>query len=179
MPTWTRATLPTATIAQQRDMDFTYASQFFKNEDDAAAFKAKKTADYLESFDRYAWSMDNRPGTAGPPPVPAYAMIVTGDASSWSELVQSPTERVCATKTYTPTPKPVPGRGKIGKRYSPRSNFFVCLPGDTTESGEEVPGTSEDGVFGVFLKIGQLQGSGATVKGAPVVGVWELQLHPE
>lgn len=173
--TWTRENIGSATQMQQKEMDWVYATLFFRNEDDAAGYKREKTASYLELFDRYSWAMDNRPGTAGTPPTPAFAMVVTGDVSGWSELTQSTTERVCETKVYKPQAKPEPGRGKIGKRYSPRSKFFVSLPGDTTENGEEIPGTSEDGVFGIFLKIGQLQSSGATVKGAPVVGVFELQ----
>lgn len=175
---WTRATLPTATIAQQRDMDFTYASQFFKNEDDAAAFKVKKTADYLESFDRYAWSMDNRPGTAGPPPVPAFAMIVTGDVSGWSELAQSPTERVCPTKTYSPASKPVLGEGLIGPRYYPDDDeFFFALPGDTTPNFKKIVGRSADGVFGVFQKHADIQGSPSNT-GGEIKGLF-IRLKPQ
>lgn len=174
---WTRENIGTATAMQQKEMDWVYATQFFRNEDKAAGFKREETTNYLELFDRYAWSMDNRPGTAGPPPTPAYAMIVTGDVSGWSELAQSPTERVCPTKVYAPTPKAVPGEGKIGARMYPDDDeFFYILPGDTTPNFKKIPGTSADGVFGVFQKHANIQG-GPSEQAQEIPGLF-IRLKP-
>lgn len=176
--TWTRDNISGATADEKTGMDWVYAGQFFRNQDKAAQFKREETANYLELFDRYAWSMDNRPGTAGSPPAPAYAQIVTGDITGWSELAQSPTERVCETKVYKPTPKPEPGEGKIGKRmFEGDDEFFNILPGDITPNFKKIPGTSADGVFGVFQKHANIQG-GPGQQANEIPGVF-IRLKPQ
>lgn len=174
---WTRDNIGTATTDQKKEMDWVYATLYFRNQDIAAKYKADATSTYLEMFDRYVWAMDNRPDTAGSPPTPAFAMIVTGDITGWSATDLSPTERVCETKQYKPAPHPVLGTGKIGKRLSRNSRFWVCEQGDTTPGDEEMYLVTKDTppLSAVFVKrASPIQSSGAGTGNVQVLGVWEI-----
>lgn len=171
--TWTRENIGTATDEQKRQMDWVYATLYFRNEDEVAGYKREKTAAYNELFSRYSWAMDNRPDTAGAPPLPAFAMEIQGDITGWSELVQSKTVRVCETKVYKPQPKPEPGQGKIGVQAFPGSDWFTCLPGDTTSHGVTLVGVSQDGIAGLFQKVASPIQSSSATSGGQILGWWQ------
>src|SRR5207237_4599732 len=162
-PVWTAANLYSATPFQQTQMDWVYASQQIALDARVKNDNLARIAEYENRYSQYAAAMDNHPELAASqvPPEPAFAMVVKVDPSGWAEEVQS-TERVCPTKTYVPA-KPVElGAGKIGERAFAGSDWFTCLPGDTTANGVVIPGVSKDGIAGLFQKVASpIQSSGA------------------
>lgn len=165
---------------KQSSRDVVYAKEAFRLVHATAGYNAEAERAYDNLFQQYSLARDNRSDLPEPfaLPVPAYAQILVAGADAWPFLTYSTTERVCATKTWAPAERPVLGEGKIGPRYYPDDDeFFYALDGDTTPNFKKIPGTSSDGVYGVFQKHANIQGSPVNT-GGEIKGMF-IRLKPQ
>jgi hypothetical protein len=173
-------TITDATIEQAQ------ANALFAVTAQVAAFNAQLKAAYLNVFQNWAVSVAAGRIDASNPPQPPKAYVV----DYFTDPTTGPTSEVDKTPRKWPFPSqaggpvtpqpPVPGvvhhtlgKGQIGIRLS--GNFFSELPGDTTPDNEEAPGTSTDGVTGIFRKIASPFGSNAATG---EVGGWFFLVRP-
>lgn len=114
--------------------------------------------DYLLRFSDFADTITTGRPNGSPPPVPPKALVIgfftdpTNGLARWAYATEG-TEPVCA---MPPVPAasgaPKYTRLHIGKRVF--RAFFGVGPDDNTPIDATVSGTSEDGVGGLFLRVG-------------------------
>lgn len=160
-PAYTREDLNKASTIDKVQMPWIYSSLFYSNLDQMDYINKQAIISYNTAFERYSFARSERPDTVGEPPIPGYAVVVIGDGSSWTELTLS-SDRVCLAKVYKPTDKPKLGKWLIGPAYYPNNKnniFYMCLPGDITENGEEEDAVTSEGIMGRFRKSANIQSS--------------------
>ena len=134
---------------------------------------------YLQSFADWliSWTATRitDPSTAPKPPA-SYVVGASADSETtgpgmigpnstavvqWAFPVQSGPP-VCAMPAIPGVAPHATGTMLIGKQTA-APGWFACLPGDITPAGTTNPGTSQDGITGLFQKVGSPVGSGAGV----------------
>lgn len=135
------------------------------------------TAIYMTEFNNWSISVlaGRIPNTDPPKPPPAFVVgyfpdPTTGPGSMGpfgDMIIEWPfpkvgTEPVCAVPPIPQVPgHAVEGGWKIGKAIpGGQGVWFQALDGDTTADGATGPGLSQDGVQGLFMKVGFPMGNG-------------------
>jgi hypothetical protein len=153
-----------------------------------ADLNVKLKAGYLTSFDNWAQTvLAGRPAN-GDPPKPPNAFVVgyfndptTGPGSGgfygdtvfqWAYPAVGK-EPVCAMPPIPGVNTHPLGIGLIGVQMPGVPGWFTSLDGDTTPGGTVFPGTSKDGVSGLFQKVASPFGSNPST-GA--VGGWYMKV---
>ncbi len=109
-----------------------------------------------------------RPAPMPAPPVPTAMSLGPPDSKGLRFAIMTPIPLgtplpLLPDTTHANDPKP-PGTIQIGAPETDAPGWFVAGPQDTVRSGEKVPGTSANGVSGMFQKYGGIGTTGWYLK---------------
>lgn len=118
---------------------------------------------YLQAFNNWKGQVEagRIPNTNPPKPPNGYVLVKDANGFTWPDIGKDP---VCDIPPLPSNHMPVDPASKpknvihVGIRLS--GDWFSAGTDDTIQSGQKVPGVSEDGVQGFFTKYGAPVGNG-------------------
>jgi len=166
-----QVTVPTKANFNDTSLDQAIANTLFAVTAEATIRNASLKANYLGvTFPNWATSGPGGsvPNTEPPKPPASYVVAYFSDPTSAEMSHPVPQPYPSQTGPAVCDMPPIPGvithsegTGKIGKAIpGGKGVWFQALEGDTTPDGIVAPGTSQDGVVGLFQKVGFPMGAG-------------------